>query len=67
MPNPEWGTLYIKSLYFIIITMITVGFGDITPKNNAETVYVLGIALLSCFQFGYTVNIIGSLFQEKAQ
>jgi len=49
LPNPPWGTLYVKSLYFIIITMITVGFGDITPKNNAETVYVLGIALLSCF------------------
>ncbi|KAL4512095.1 hypothetical protein ABPG72_005097 [Tetrahymena utriculariae] len=65
--NKPWETLYLKSVYFIIITMITVGFGDITPKNNAETIYVLGIALLSCFQFGYTVNIIGSLFQEKAQ
>lgn len=67
LTQPSWGTLYLKSVYFIVITMITVGFGDITPKSNAETIYVLGIALLSCFQFGYTVNVIGSLFHEKAQ
>lgn len=47
-----------------MITMITVGFGDIAPITVSEKIYVMIMTLISCGQFGYTVNIIGSIFQE---
>jgi hypothetical protein len=42
--------------------MITVGFGDIVPSNIYEKIYVMGMMLISCGFFGYSINTIGSIF-----
>ncbi|KAL4460912.1 hypothetical protein ABPG74_016384 [Tetrahymena malaccensis] len=55
---------YIASLYFSFITMISVGYGDITPINNVERIFVTCMTVFSCGTFAYVVNIIGSLFQQ---
>ncbi|EAS01339.2 cation channel family protein (macronuclear) [Tetrahymena thermophila SB210] len=55
---------YIASLYFSFITMISVGYGDITPINNIERIFVTCMTVFSCGTFAYVVNIIGSLFQQ---
>ncbi len=55
---------YISSIYFAFITMITVGYGDISPVNNNEKIYTIIITLISCGVFGYAINTIGSIFQE---
>lgn len=36
--------------------MITVGYGDITPKSINERLYVTIMAIVSCGVFGYAVN-----------
>lgn len=43
------------------MTMTTVGYGDITPKNKVEYIYADFIMLVSCIVFGYTMNRIGML------
>lgn len=50
---------YILSIYFSTITMITVGYGDITPQNQPERIYVIIIVIISGTVFAYTVNMIG--------
>lgn len=47
---------YINTFYFSIISMITVGYGDITPKSSIEKLYVTFITILSCGVFAYSVN-----------
>ena len=47
--------------------MITVGFGDITPINPQEKIYVIFMTLLSCGIFAYSVNTVGSIFKEMQQ
>ena len=62
----DWSDKYINCLYFTLITMSTVGYGDITPKNNYEKSYVMVMTMLSSAIFGYVVNTVGSIFLNIA-
>lgn len=54
---------YVISLYWAITTMLTVGYGDITPVNIIERVVnILGM-LLGCAVFAYSMNSIGVMFR----
>lgn len=60
----DWVTRYITSLYWAITTMITVGYGDITPITSPEKLYTVFFMLLACGVFGYTMSRIGTIFQS---
>ena len=62
--NEHWGTKYIYSLYWAITTIVTVGYGDITPQNNAEVCVVIVIELFGTALFGYIINIVGMTMTE---
>ncbi|KAL4482559.1 hypothetical protein ABPG72_005802 [Tetrahymena utriculariae] len=63
--NYDIQNRYILSIYYSTITMITVGYGDITPQNQIERIYVICIVIISGTVFAYAVNMIGAIFQEK--
>ena len=46
------------------VTMITVGYGDITPTNNIETVVNIISMMIACGVFGYSFNAIGTIIQD---
>ena len=52
-------TLYINSLYWSTITILTVGYGDIVPYTIYEKLFVMIMSLLTCGVFGYSINSIG--------
>ena len=52
------------ALYFTVVTMITVGYGDITPKNEIEITCSIFIMMLSCCIFAYSVNKIGMILAD---
>jgi voltage-gated potassium channel Kch len=58
--------IYINAIYFSIITMVTVGYGDITPQNIREKIYLIIMTLFSSINFAYVVNTIGTIFTEIA-
>lgn len=55
---------YVISLYFSFITMITVGYGDITPVSYEERIFVIIMTIFSCGIFGFVVSSIGNLFSQ---
>ncbi|KAL4477341.1 hypothetical protein ABPG72_002335 [Tetrahymena utriculariae] len=65
--NSDWYVRYINSVYFSFITMVTVGYGDITPISLQEKVFVIFMVVYSCGAFGYIVSSIGNIFTERAQ
>lgn len=42
-----------KAYYFITVTMVTVGYGDITPSNEAETFFAIITIFFACAVFAY--------------
>ena len=64
LTNADWTERYVTSLYWAITTMITVGYGDITPLTSPEKLYTISCMLLACGVFGYTMNRIGNIFQS---
>lgn len=52
---------YIKALYWSVTTLATVGYGDITPKNDIEMMYAIFVMLLGMVMYGYVVGNIANL------
>lgn len=44
--------------------MISIGYGDITPKNPSEVGFTIFIQFLSCLLYGYAINQVWSIIQE---
>lgn len=51
----------------MIVTMITVGYGDITPVSNLEKILCIFTMMISCGVFGYTLNFVGTIIQNLTQ
>ena len=46
------------------VTMVTVGYGEITPTNNLETIVNIISMVIACGVFGYSFNAIGTIIQD---
>ena len=62
---------YVAALYFAVMTMMTVGYGDIIPVTTGERLFAIFVMLLGGGMFGYTLNSIAeiakSLEDEEAK
>lgn len=47
---------YVASLYWSLVTMTTLGYGDITPANNIERLFCVWAMLLGACIFAYSVT-----------
>ncbi|KRX02666.1 Cyclic nucleotide-binding protein [Pseudocohnilembus persalinus] len=57
-------TMYLNSIYFVFISMITIGYGDIIPVNNQEKVFVMFMSIFSTAFFGYSIQKISEIFGD---
>lgn len=64
------GYSVVDALYMTVITISTVGFGEIEPLNDGEKLFTVFLITTSIVSFGYTVSafteyiISGQLFQQ---
>lgn len=54
---------YIRAFYFVITTLSTVGYGDIRPWRNIETIFELIVILTSACMFAGIIGQFTAYFQ----
>jgi len=54
--------IYISSLYFNLLTIYTVGYGDIVSKNNTERIYNIFILSIGNLLFSFGISYLSFLF-----
>lgn len=65
------GTQYFDTMYFVIVTLTTVGYGDISPKTYFGKFIVMFTALWGAVMISLVVVMVSKIFsmtesQEKA-
>ena len=64
LESNDWPIRYLYSVYWSVTTIITVGYGDIAPKNSLEVSLSIMAMIVGCGIFGYSINSVGSILKK---
>lgn len=64
LASEDWYLQYMSSFYWAIVTVMTVGYGDIIPQNNSERCFCLFVILFGGMILPYSINSIGLIIQD---
>ena len=71
MGEGNYGTVYLDACYWVLVTMSTVGYGDITPKSAVERVFACWVIILGAFVWAYIIGsfsaTLNSMDRDKAR
>jgi voltage-gated potassium channel len=63
--GPEWTSqkelLYLRSFYWAVTTIATIGYGDVTPVTPMQTIFTISIEVIGAGLYGYVIAIFASL------
>ena len=60
------GWNYLDSIYFTVVTLTTIGYGDIAPITNAGKILTIFASFFGIAMVFYMISVIGSyLFERK--
>ena len=59
--------LYLTSVYFVMQTIVTIGFGDVVPKTLLERSYTLFLLLIGVGFYSYTIGNLSSIIRALEQ
>ncbi len=63
-PGLDEVSNYIQALYWCITTLTTVGYGDITPSTNLETLYTMMVMMMGVAVYGYVIGSVASILSK---
>ncbi len=58
---------YLRSLYFALVTVSTVGYGDLSPVSSAEILFCTIMMILNLSLTCYTVAAVSALFRRQEE
>ena len=58
---------YLYSIYWALMILTTVGYGDVIPANDTERLYTLVCLMLGAFVFGFLLSTVADLLKNADQ
>ncbi|GBG27111.1 Cyclic nucleotide-gated cation channel [Hondaea fermentalgiana] len=58
------GVTYLRAIYFVLVDMTTVGYGDLVPYNTRETAYVAFITFIGGLGYPAVVGAMAALISS---
>ena len=58
--------IYIKSLYFLVTTLTTVGYGDITCQSIGETIFQIILLAVGTIFYSFIISTIGNFIKNDS-
>jgi hypothetical protein len=55
---------YVTSMYWVIATMMAVGYGDIYAQNPSEMVYSILVQIIGAFMFGMIIATVTTIIEN---
>jgi hypothetical protein len=55
---------YLRSIYWTVTTLTTIGYGDIVPVTDAQTLYTIFVMLTGVGVYGYVIGNIANLMSN---
>lgn len=66
--GPEWhaekNLLYLRSIYWAVTTIATIGYGDVTPITPPQTMFAIVIEIMGAGLYGYVIAIFAGLISN---
>ncbi len=56
--------LYSVAFYFTVTTIVTVGYGDVTPKNTGERAFCTILMLIGVISFSFITSTLTSIISS---
>lgn len=56
---------YIDAMYFVMMTLTSVGYGDITPQNDSEKWYVYILMYCTAFVYAYVIGVFADMVASR--
>jgi Ion channel len=57
--------LYTVAFYFTVTTIVTVGYGDVTPKNDGERIFCVILMLIGVISFSFITSTLTSIISTQ--
>lgn len=61
----DFAYRYLCGLFWVISTIMTIGFGDIVPNSKLERIFAVIVIIIGVAFYSYTISTLTSILFEK--